>query len=68
VFTVEALPDGAAGRLHILQANGRYAHAQDYIQCALTQTGFEAAELRRVTLRHEAGQPVPGLVVAARRP
>ena len=67
VFTVEALPDGHA-EPHQLQANGRYAHEQGYLRRALAEAAFEVTSMQRETLRLEAGDPVNGWLVTARRP
>ena len=66
IFTVEALPEGHA-LPHRLQPNGRYAHAAPYLIGALQAAGFVDVALRPEPLRMEAGVPVPGLVVSARR-
>jgi predicted TPR repeat methyltransferase len=66
VFTVEALPDDAP-EPHRLQGNGRYAHAGRYLAQSLATAGFEAPVLQRVDLRLEAGEPVRGWLVSARR-
>jgi predicted TPR repeat methyltransferase len=66
VFTVEALPDDAS-QPHLLQANGRYAHGSTYLRHALQQAGFDSLALRPEPLRLEAGEPVPGWLVVARR-
>lgn len=66
VFTVEALPHDDPP--HVLQANGRYAHAQGHVRQALEAAGFDTPTLRPDTLRTEAGEPVHGWVVRARRP
>ena len=65
VFTVEAsLADAAAP--YQLQSHGRYAHRRDYVEQALAQSGLAPCALRQETLRHEAGRPVVGWLVAAR--
>jgi len=67
VFTVEALPeDDAQG--HRLQVNGRYAHAGGYLRQAILHGGLELLALQAGTLRLEAGRPVPGCIVTAKRP
>lgn len=66
VFTVEALPETAT-QPHLLQPNGRYAHARGYVEQVLGQAGFTALSLRGDTLRQEAGEPVSGWVVSAQR-
>ncbi|MEO8805085.1 MAG: tetratricopeptide repeat protein [Burkholderiaceae bacterium] len=65
VFTVEAnLADDAAP--YHLQSHGRYAHRRDYLEQALAQADLALCTLRQETLRHEAGRPVIGWLVAAR--
>ena len=67
IFTVEALPDGHA-LPHELQPNGRYTHAGAYLRSTLADVGFDPIELQPEVLRLEASLPVPGWLVAARRP
>jgi predicted TPR repeat methyltransferase len=64
VFSVEVLPV-ESGLPHRLQSNGRYAHAEPYLQAALAGAGFEAISVEPVDLRMEAGEPVRGFVVRA---
>jgi predicted TPR repeat methyltransferase len=66
VFTVEALPASSA-EPHRLQLNGRYAHADSHVRAALAQAGLRLVDLRGETLRLEAGLPVAGWLVSARR-
>jgi predicted TPR repeat methyltransferase len=65
IFTVETLTD-TDRCAHRLQPNGRYAHAADYLHDAVARSGLELLALDAVTLRLEAGLPVPGALVAAR--
>lgn len=65
IFTVESLAAGDA-RDHALNANGRYAHGQRYLERALAAAGFAPVALQAVTLRQEAGLPVEGWLVSAR--
>ena len=67
VFTVEALPEGHA-QPHLLQGNGRYAHAHDYLARALPAAGYDHVTLKQDRLRMEGGLPVMGWVVTAQRP
>jgi predicted TPR repeat methyltransferase len=67
VFTVEALPDDAQPNAHILP-NGRYAHGRAHLDRVLAAAGLLTLQARRDDLRHEAGQPVRGWLVAAQRP
>ena len=65
-FTVELAspepPDGFR-----LEANGRYVHGEGYVCNALAAAGFHEVMTDKGTLRMEAGRPVRGLIVAARR-
>lgn len=66
IFTVEALPESSE-QPHLLQPNGRYAHARAYVEEVLTRAGFTDLRILPDTLRMEAGEPVRGWVVSARR-
>ena len=66
IFTVEAL-NGEDERAHLLQTNGRYAHGVAYLRAGLLQACFDVLELEPQTLRQEAGEPVRGWLVMARR-
>jgi predicted TPR repeat methyltransferase len=66
IFTVEGLPEGSA-LPHLLQANGRYAHAQAYLHAALRAADFSQIDLAPAELRLEAGEPVRGFVVRGRK-
>ena len=67
VFTVEALPDGAQVD-HQLQPNGRYVHSEAYLHEAVVAADLKLQALQPVTLRLEAGEPVPGWLVTAGKP
>jgi predicted TPR repeat methyltransferase len=62
-FTVET----HGGEGVILGEKLRYAHAADHVRAALTQAGLAATTFAAVSTRTEAGAPVPGLLVVARR-
>ena len=64
-FTLEA----AEGEAEVAQltASGRYRHSCAYVEHLLADSGFEAVTVRSDTLRREAGKPVHGWVVRARR-
>ncbi|KRA30314.1 methyltransferase [Rhodanobacter sp. Root627] len=64
-FTLEAL-DGELDRSE-LSSSGRYRHSRNYVERALLQTGFDDIRIVPDTLRKEAGEPVRGWVVLARR-
>ncbi|TVR60254.1 MAG: tetratricopeptide repeat protein [Candidatus Competibacteraceae bacterium] len=67
ILTVERLPDRGETPGFMLIESGRYAHRQDYLRETLTAAGFTVDILDQTELRMEAGQPVAGLVVAARK-
>jgi len=52
---------------HRLELHGRYSHAQPYVERALAAVGLRA-EIAHAELRLEAGTPVAGLVIGARKP
>ena len=83
VFTVEALDAPSEARTadadadaapapavppHRLQPHGRYAHARAHVAQALAGAGLGDPVIEPVTLRQEAGRPVRGWLVRARRP
>ena len=63
VFTVERADGDCDWRLGL---KSRYAHSQPYIARVLAAAGFTVEIADRVSTRSESGQPVPGLLVAAR--
>ncbi len=64
LFTVEESVDHDV-RLH---PTGRYAHHRDYLTRTLAAHQLEVVRIATGVLRHQAGQPVDGLVVVARAP
>ncbi|MCX8097406.1 MAG: methyltransferase domain-containing protein [Casimicrobiaceae bacterium] len=69
VFTCEcvAVPPEADG-FALDQATQRYSHGHGYLKRILTEAGFVDIALEPVELRLEAGHPVRGVLVTARRP
>lgn len=65
LFTVERDDDDPTA--HRLDFSGRYRHGEKYLRTVLTAAGFGELELRPVVPRTEAGEPVAGLLVGARR-
>ncbi|MCD6664044.1 MAG: methyltransferase domain-containing protein [Comamonas sp.] len=51
----------------VLQANGRYAHKRSHVARACREAGFEHVDFEELDLRREAGVPVPGILVRARK-
>jgi predicted TPR repeat methyltransferase len=62
-FTVET-HDGEGSKLGTTL---RYAHARDYVWDVLNDAGWEVVTLRKASTRTEKGEPVPGLVVVAKK-
>lgn len=58
IFSTES----TTGTDFILQANGRYAHANKYIQRLAAQHGFIVASSQTAILRQHNGEPVPGQI------
>lgn len=65
VFTVEALDEPSGDAFRLLH-HGRYAHDRAAVEHCLRAAGWQAIELRAVTLRQEAGRPVGGWLASAR--
>ena len=66
IFTVEALPE-VHPHAHVLQANGRYAHARGYLEQAMRASTLEPLAIVGEALRQESGEAVSGWLVTARR-
>jgi predicted TPR repeat methyltransferase len=66
VFTLEHAVDADPDVESRLQYHGRYSHARAYVERTLAGVGFESI-FTEAELRMEAGSPVAGLVVRARR-
>ncbi|MBF0327027.1 MAG: tetratricopeptide repeat protein [Alphaproteobacteria bacterium] len=54
-------------RAWVLGPTQRYAHSPAYIRAHAEAAGFTVALLEDAVTRHEAGQPVPGLVAVLRK-
>ena len=65
VFSVEHAP--ALESDYLLQLHGRYSHQQRYVERALKNSAFVDVKVETCTLRMEMLQPVPGLIVTAKR-
>lgn len=50
-----------------LNATGRFSHGGPYVASSLARAGLTAAALTTVVLRQENGNPVPGLLIEARK-
>ncbi len=64
-FSCETAPED--GPDLVLQANGRYAHRRSHAQALCRGAGFELVEIEDRVLRYEAGEPVQGFLVMARK-
>lgn len=64
-FSCEIAPEDGPDLL--LQTNGRYAHKRSQVQALCRQAGFESIDIQDLVLRYEAGVPVPGFLVQARK-
>ena len=53
-------------RGYSISPHGRYSHARQYVERVLLEADLRP-EIVPTDLRLEAGEPVPGLVVRARR-
>jgi predicted TPR repeat methyltransferase len=65
IFTLERAMAESAPDFR-LETHGRYTHAQRYVEQVLKRYGFESI-IAHSDLRMEAGAPVPGLVIRARK-
>lgn len=61
-FSTEELATGD----YVLQASGRYAHAEEYV-ARLAQTAFAIVAADAVVIRKEADRPLPGRLYLLRR-
>jgi predicted TPR repeat methyltransferase len=50
----------------VLRPSRRYAHSEAYLRDLLARHGFELLSLLNEVIRHDAGEPVTGLIVVAR--
>jgi predicted TPR repeat methyltransferase len=67
VFTVECAAKEEAPSGHRINVHGRYRHTRDYLEQTLRASGFAELDMDPAVLRMEAGAPVLGLVVTARK-
>ncbi len=49
----------------MLGPRGRFSHGRAMLEAALSDSGFQIAEVREEALRLEAGKPVQGLIFLA---
>jgi len=63
IFTAECSTDQPI----LLNDSLRYAHAPDYLRDTLASSGFDLLTMQNVSTRRQADQPVPGLLLLARK-
>lgn len=65
-FSTETLSDALLqGRPYMVGPNNRFAQSEDYVRTALDKAGFDILTMDPITVRQEAGDPVPGHLVMA---
>ena len=52
----------------VLQPSLRYAHSETYVSDLLATFGMEILQIRKTTIRKDAGKPLSGILFLARRP
>ncbi|NTZ93595.1 class I SAM-dependent methyltransferase [Agrobacterium tumefaciens] len=62
-FSVEDAGDGEG---FVLRESLRYAHSKSYVTDLLERTGFSLIEIRKTTIRKDAGKPLSGILFLAR--
>lgn len=68
VFSTETLADAAlAGRDYMVGAKHRFAHGAGYLRRLLADAGLTVISFEDIVVRYDAGIPVPGHLVLARR-
>ncbi len=63
-FSIEINQDG---KDYVITSMGRYAQSPDYIRRLSNENNFSEAASEEVVLRHDEGQPVPGLIFVLRK-
>lgn len=64
-FSCETAPE--QGPDLVLLSSGRYAHKRSHVLALCREAGFERVDVEDMVLRYEAGEPVQGFLVAARK-
>jgi len=64
-FSCELAPEEGADL--VVQANDRYAHKRSHAERLCREAGFESVEIEELDLHREAGVPVRGILVRARK-
>jgi len=66
VFTLERV-DKSVSQNYKIHPHGRFSHSEIYIRSVLRSNGLAMIKLEKVMLRYEAGVPVDGFLVVARK-
>ncbi|MAI78110.1 MAG: hypothetical protein CL917_04150 [Deltaproteobacteria bacterium] len=67
IFTLEKEELGCDTTKFRLNPHGRYSHDEDHVKELLLEQGFRIDLFKVVVLRTEAGKPVDGLLIGARK-
>jgi len=67
IFSLEHFEDTMSIEDYRLGEHGRYAHAEIGVLRQLEATGLDCLHIKRQSFRKEAGLPVPGLMVVAKK-
>lgn len=70
VFSCEYFPENerASEKNYALQNTFRFTHQLPYVENLLNLAGFVEIEVRDLCIRYEAGKPVTGFLVVAKKP
>lgn len=68
LFTLEQMVEDDGGNGYRVAPHGRFVHRPDYVQTVIEAAGLSLLALDPIAPRMEGGQPVRGLLVAARKP
>jgi predicted TPR repeat methyltransferase len=63
--STETLP--GMDRDYMVGPRHRFAHSEAYLRRLMAATGLEALDCAPITVRHDEGRPVPGLLLIGRR-
>ncbi len=63
--STETLP--AEARDYVVGPKHRFAHSETYLRRLMAEAGFAPLDCAAITVRHDDGAPVPGLLLLARR-
>ncbi|MBV1775286.1 methyltransferase domain-containing protein [Burkholderiaceae bacterium DAT-1] len=66
MFNTERCPQAPNG--YLLEVNGRFKHASDYVRSTLAETGFTDLAATDISIRSELGVPVSGELICAIKP